>query len=299
MSDFRLDFTGIGIAKSGTTWIANALGEHPSVCMAWGKETNFFLTRHPSEDLPVRRRFYGQSHHEEGMGWYEKLFAHHRAGQLRGEFSNAYISDPESARLLQEHNPEVKLLCCFRNPVEMIYAAYYQLSRVQPLPATFEETLQKYPRFLDYGRYRENLQPFLDRFPRERFHFMLHDDMKADAAGLYRGLCEFLGIDPGFRPEVLNRRVNPRRVLRYRWIRDLRCRISGVMGSSAAMRSVRKGLFQLGVGGLVVRAFRLNERPGTVPPLNPETRARLVAVYREGNERLGELLGRDLSHWNA
>jgi len=298
MSGFKLDFSGIGAAKAGTTWIAHCLGEHPSVCMAHGKETNFFLRKHISSCLPVRRYQYGSAHYDEGFEWYEQKFRHHRAGQLYGEFSNAYLADPESAGLLHAHNPAMKLLCCFRNPVDAAYAGYYQLSRVQPLPDTVEEALARYPQLIEYYCYHRNLQPFLRLFPRERMHFMVFEDIRADTTGFFRGICDFLGIDSSFVPQALNQRVNPRTVLRSRTLRDLRCAIADFMVSTPARRNLRKGLVSLGAGRLALRLFRLNEKPGTVPPMTPGTRRRLVEFYRKDNEALGEMMHRDLSHWN-
>jgi hypothetical protein len=298
MGEFKLDFSGIGVAKAGTTWIARCLGEHPSVCMARGKETNFFLRTHPSSVLPVRRYRYGSSHYEEGLEWYQDKFSHRRDGQLYGEFSNAYLADPESPGLLHAHNPELKLLCCFRNPVDTMYAAYHQLSRVQPLPDTFEEMLERYPQILEYGRYHHNLQPFLKLFSRERFHLMLFEDIKADPVAFYRGICRFLGIDSAFVPRIVNERVNPRTVLRSRSLRNLRCAIADFMSRTPVTRKVRAALVRLGAARLSLRLFNLNERPGTVPPMAPETRRRLVEYYREDTEAMGELLQRDLSHWS-
>jgi hypothetical protein len=57
-------------------------------------------------------------------------------------------------------------------------------------------------------------------------------------------------------------------------------------------------LWRSGIGKVVLNAFRLNERPGTVPPMEPETRSRLVEMFRGENEALGRLLQRDLSAWN-
>jgi hypothetical protein len=299
VADFKLDFTGIGVFKAGTTWIAHCLGEHPSVCMAQGKETNFFLRKHISSALPVRRYHYGMAHYDDGFDWYSQKFSHHQAGQLRGEFSNAYLADPESARLLHEHNPAMKILCCFRNPVDVTYAGYFQLGRVQPLPGTVEETLDRYPQLLEYCRYHQNLQPFLKLFPRERIHFMLYDDIKTDPAGLYGRLCEFLAIDSSFVPEALNQRVNPRMVLRSRTVRNVRAAIGHLMASTPTSLKVRAGLVRLGVFRLAVKLFQLNEKPGSVPPLALETRRRLVEFFREDNEALGRLIGRDLSHWSA
>jgi hypothetical protein len=297
--DFKLDFSGIGVAKAGTTWIAHCLGQHPAVCMAMGKEANFFLRKHIASILPVRRYHYGRSHYDEGLEWYKQKFTHHRAGQLNGEFSNGYLADPESAGLLHAHNPDMKLLCCFRNPVDAGYAGYFELSRVQPLPETAEETLARYPQLLEYYRYHHNLQPFLKLFPRERILFMVFDDIRTDPAGFYRRICDFLGIDASFVPPSLNERVNPRTVLRSRRLRNLRGAVGGFLASGPTGRKVRAGLVRLGVVPVAVKLLKLNEKPGTVPPLAPETRRRLVDFFRKDNESLGQLIGRDLSHWNA
>jgi hypothetical protein len=265
--------------------------------MAQNKETNFFMKTHVASVLPLRTRYH-VAHHEDGMAWFQGRFAHHRPGQLRGEYSNGYISDPESARLLHEHNPGIKLVCCFRSPVEVIYAGYFQLARIQPLPGSFEETLKQYPSFIEYGRYLRNLQPFLDRFPRGNILLLVYDDLKPDPAAFYRRICEFLRIDPEFSPPSLSKRINPRAVVRSRRLRDLRFAINGFMQSTEATRLLRKGLSRAGVGEMVVRLFQKNEKPAAAPPMSPETKAWLVQTYREDNERLGAFLGRDLSHWN-
>lgn len=298
MDEFKLDFSGIGVAKAGTTWIARCLAEHPSVCMALRKETNFFLRKHIFSCLPIFRD-HGMAHYDEGLEWYKRMFSNHKPGQLYGEFSNAYLADPECSALLHTHNPRLKLLCCFRNPVDAAYAGYFQLSRVQPLPDRFEDFLASYPQLSEYGRYHHNLQPFLKLFPREQIYLMLFDDIKADPAAFYRGICEFLEIDSSFVPPALNQRLNPRTVLRSRMVHNLRCAIAGVMARNAATRQVRRGLGRLGAGRLAFRLFRLNEKPGTVPPMSPETRRLLVDFFRKDNEALGELLHRDLSHWNV
>jgi hypothetical protein len=296
MGEFKLDFSGIGAVKAGTTWIAQCLGEHPSLCMSIPKEPNFFLRKHISSCLPVPRYHEGMAHYDEGLEWYERKFSHHKPGQLYGEFSNAYLADPESAGLLHAHNPEMKLLCCFRNPVDAAYASYYQLSRFQPLPDVFEDFLASYPQLSEYGRYHHNLQPFLKLFPREQIHLMLFEDIRTDPAAFYRGICEFLEID-FFAPQKLGQLVNPRTVLRSRTARNLRCAIASLMARSATTRRVRTGLARLGADRLAFRLFRLNEKPGTAPPMAPETRRRLVAFFRDDIEALGKLLRRDLSHW--
>jgi hypothetical protein len=298
MNEFRIDFCGVGVAKAGTSWIARCLGEHPAVCMARFKETNFFLRKHVSARLPGSRPK-DASRYDEGLEWYRRMFQHHEPGQLRGEYSPAYFGDPESAGLLHDHNPQMKLLCSFRDPADAAYAGYHQVSLVRLVPETFEVFLDQHPEMLAYGRYHTNLQPFLERFPREHVHLMLYDDIRADPGAAYRGLCDFLGIDASFVPPSLTSRVNPRTVLRSRTLLRLRCALRAAVGSTAVTRKARRAIVRLGADRLVLKLLSLNERPGTVPPLAAETRRRLVDHFREETEALGDLLGRDLSHWNA
>ena len=125
------------------------------------------------------------------------------------------------------------------------------------------------------------------------------DDIKADPGLFYRRICEFLGIDASFVPPSLNQRLNPRVVLRSRRLRNLRGVVGDFLARTPTTRKLRAGLVRLGVVRLAVKLFTLNEKPGTVPPLDPETRRRLVEHFRQDNEDLGRLIGRDLSHWNA
>lgn len=292
-----IDFSGAGVAKSGTSWMAKCLSEHPQVCMAEGKETNYFTLRHPASVLPLNERYRGKSNYHLGPDWYASRYAHHEPGQLRGEFSVTYISDPDSPGLLREHNPDIKLIFSFRNPVDTLYSGYNQLSRVQPIHHKFEETLDLYPSFLSYVRHYSNLQPFLKTFSLEQMHFVVFEDIASQGATVYRDLCRFLGIDETFEPEALNRKVNPRTVLRSTFLRDLRCAISSGLTRTPGLARLKKSLWHMGLGKVALAAFKLNERPGTVEPLRPEIRQRLVEEYASEVEGLGRFLGRDLSAW--
>ena len=219
---------------------------------------------------------------------------------MNGEFSNAYLADPESAGLLHAHNPEMKLLCCFRNPVDAAYAGFFQLSRVQPLPETGEETIARStPGSSTITATITTCSRSCELFPRERILFLLFDDIKADPAGFYRRICEFLGIDASFVPPSLNQRVNPRMVLRSRRLRNLRGAVGGFLASSPTRRKLRAGLVRLGVVPMAVKLFSLNEKPGPFRPWRRRPAGASSIISATDNEALGELIGRDLSPWNA
>jgi len=57
--NFKIDFIGIGAMKAASTWIFEALKEHPEICVSSEKETNFF-----NNDYNYRK----------GLKWYKKFF---------------------------------------------------------------------------------------------------------------------------------------------------------------------------------------------------------------------------------
>jgi len=295
---FQVDFCGVGVAKAGTTWLAQCLSEHPQICMAADKEPDFFSTEHPTRTLPVQGRARGTSHHAKGIDWYESQFSHRQPGQILGEFSVAYFGDPTSPSLLHEHNPDMKLLVCYRDPVEATYALYHQLSQHQPLHESFEEMIKR-PEMLDYFYYHANTLRFADCFPLEQMLFLLHDDMKADPQGTYSKVCRFLDVDDTVCPPSLHRAVNVRRVVHRRWLRDIRCVLSAILGANKLTRAIRTCLWRVGIGKFVARFFRRGAtRVGQYDPMSTEAREALRTAYRKENLRLAELTSLDLRKWH-
>lgn len=145
MSEFKLDFIGIGSGRAGTTWVHAVLSEHPDVCMGQGKEQNYFCKVHPHHGLPTHGSHYTTSHYHLGINWLKSRFNRCRRGQIIGEISPAYMFDPESPELIYKHNPKVKLLVNLRNPVEVVYSGYHQLSLMQPIHEGFEKAIKNTP----------------------------------------------------------------------------------------------------------------------------------------------------------
>ncbi len=299
MGNFQLDFVGVGSGKAGTTWVAHCLREHPQICIGKGKEMNYFCKKHPQDVFPARGTFYTGSHRDKGIEWLKSRFEHREPGQLLGEISPSYMFDPETPDFIYEHNPRMKLIFNFRNPAEVVYSAYHQYMQFQPLYCTFEGMLEKYSSLLVYPRFYSNVQRFLKRFPLEQMHFIVFDDIKIDSLGVYLGLCRFLGIDETFVPQKVQQRVNPRKTVRSRLMRDIFSRTTSLLNRNKSLLPVKSFLNLLGLGKMAYRIHYLwNKQPASYIPMKPETRARLIEMYKEENLKLGEFLGRDLSHWN-
>ncbi|MFN2557359.1 MAG: hypothetical protein ABR592_10940, partial [Nitriliruptorales bacterium] len=92
----------------------------------------------------------------------------------------------------------------------------------------------------------------------------------------FRELCRFLGVDEGFQPSMLGRRVNAHVTFYSVLLRD-------------STRNLPRPLPNL-VG-------RFNARPARYPPLDPGLRAELQRLFEPDNAALAAWLGRDLSVW--
>jgi hypothetical protein len=76
------------------------------------------------------------------------------------------------------------------------------------------------PRFYrSAARYSEQLERYLSVFGRERVEVIAYDDFRRDTLGVYRRICEFLGIDCDFLTNL--EIVNPNKRARSRILRDL------------------------------------------------------------------------------
>ena len=130
--------------------------------------------------------------------------------------------------------PEARIIVMLRNPIEMLPSLHSQFVFVGIEPVedfgtalALDEERERsgVPRgfpprsYRSAVRYAEQVERYLDVFGRERVHVILYDDFRDDTLAAYRGVCEFLGVDPEFEPQV--EVVNPNKEVRSRILRTL------------------------------------------------------------------------------
>jgi hypothetical protein len=290
------DFFIVGAPKCGTTAMYEYLRQHPAVFMPFHKEPLYF-----GSDLTRR---YGAMTRDD----YLRLFAPAAPDQRVGEASAWYLYSTRAAIEIAEASPEARIVAMFRDPVDVMYAQHSQLlfseqeditdfaaaleaeharsegRRLPPGPIRPENLL--YRRMV---RFAEQLERYLDVFGRDRVHVIVHDDLRADLPREYARLLRFLGVDPGFVPDFApaneNKRARRRWLQRLIWDPPLLRPLIPTLRRFPAVHRMRAGLLRLNS----VRAAR--------PPMDPELRARLREELRPEVERLGRLIGRDLSAW--
>jgi hypothetical protein len=268
------DFVVIGAMRSGTTSLHQWLNAHPDVFVPRTKELHYF-----------------SFNFDRGEDWYTAQLAPARDDQKAGESSPDYLFTPAALERLGERVPDARLVCVLRDPVDRAYSHYWQKRERGKEPLSFEDALAAEPQritgsdvdrrlysYLLRGHYIEQLRNVESLFPRSSLLVLLFDDVLADPAAAFARVCAHIGVSTGVAPPEPTRRVN-----RYGSFRSVRLR-----------NATRKLPVRLrdAIG-------RVNRRDLDYPPMDPDTRARLVEEFRADNDALAEWLGRDLSAWGA
>jgi hypothetical protein len=271
MVDRRLpDFIIIGAAKAATTWIVHQLQQHTGVFLP-GPEPHYFSREH-----------------DRGVDWYADWFDDASPTQTVGEKSADYLAHPLAAQRIAALQPGVRLVVQLRNPIERAYSDYCMLYRrgtVTSPPEAYLRHGADRPRFLEDGLYHRHLSRFVDRFPRRQLSLILHEDIKREPEAVITRLCDYLGIESHVAHGEVAARINAGEAPLLPLA--LRRMLAPIKPLAAPLR--RQRWFR------TVHAAMA--RQPNYPPLTLDLRRRLRDFYAADIEKLGPLVGRDVSAW--
>jgi hypothetical protein len=292
------NFVVIGVPKAGTSSLQQHISLHPQAFAAWEPRFLHFAGQAIAPGLEERRAFRIKS-----LAEYEAVFAMHAQCKALGDSSPSYMMYPDpSIEGIRQYVPDAKFIAIFRQPADRGYSEYvHQVMRGQEPCRQYADALraEQAGRVRDEGQWRQYFQrgfysvptrKFLDAFPRERFLFLLFDDLVCDPAGLLRSIFQFLKIDPEFLPDLEKRyRVG-------RWPKHFRLH-TFLNSRRSPARWVERILPHRTYMNIL---SRINGRNlGKPPTLDPQLRRELTNRYREDILKLQDLIGRDLSGWLA
>ena len=291
----KIDFIGVGSAKSASTWIAYCLEEHPDIIFSKEKskkELRFFNTAgnhaYKKDNL---------NNYDKGIDWYLEQFPPHEEGKVRGEFSISYLTDDEAPMNIKKHFPNVKILVILRHPVKMLYSLFWfcKATVEYDVEDTFEE-FSKNKGYMDRGMYYKHLKKFYDIFPAENIKVLFQDDVKTDPISVVRELYGFLGIDDTFVPKDISKKIAAAYRNRSGKLKKL---------AQSCLNFVKSLGFENAVNSKIVTHFiyriymRINLVQRPYPPLSENTKRKLTKYFLEDIENLEKLLDRDLSTWKT
>jgi hypothetical protein len=276
-----VDIFHIGPQKNATSWVYCCLREHPDICCPAIDAIHYF-----------------NMYFHRGRDWYASHFQAPHAHNLLFDPSYSYFRSPSVPERIFRENPNARIVCCLRNPVERAFSHYWHEKKKRRFNYRFEEVLENYDLYANWiepGFYAQQIQNFLRWFPRERLLCQIFDHLDANPKGFLDQLLRFIGADQAFAPSVLNSKINVAR--------------PATSGLSLFIKTfIRRNLQKLNLLDTtyrfmaMLRAHRLApvsgphiEKLSDVPRL---VRDELHSIYSAENRNLEDLLGIQLGRWD-
>jgi hypothetical protein len=296
------DFFIVGAPRCGTTSMHTALRQHPDIYLPERKEPAYFCS-----DLDLGEGF-GAVDVIRDEGTYLALFEGGRADQLIGEACALNLFSSVAAGRIKNANPDARIVIHLRDPIEQIasWHSVLALLDVEPFSDLRKALAAEHSRrptadpspeqrILPITRYRavatfgEQVQRYLDIFPRGQVHFVVFDDFKADPEGEVSGVLTFLGVSADFQPHLTvdlpNRGAASMRLFDAMRSRRLLAVAKRVVPSVLHARANR--------AALAVHRWNIRWQPRR--PLDTELRDQLRSELAADVRLLSELLQRDLA----
>ncbi len=269
-------FLYIGAEKAGSTWIYEALSEHPEVFVTFVKDIDFF-----------------NKHYDRGMEWYASFFAKAGSAKAIGELSHDYFLEASSAHRIHEFLPEAKLVCCLREPVERTVSAYLFCRNMDLSRKSDLEHFMFRPDTLKHNDYYQNLAPFYDLFPRENLRVLFFDQLKRDSKRFIQEIYDFIGVDASLEPSVIDKKVLPATEPRWDAFAHLVYRGAALAREKGLLRTLGRAKRSSVVRHLLYK--KVKQRPVVPEAL----KVRLRSHFKD-YARLSELIGKPVPEsWRA
>ena len=237
MSSTLPNFFIVGAPKAGTTSLYHYLDQHPEIYMSPVKEPNHFASEIRLEgfvdaiqerirrEMEETKKYLAGSMLEKrfgavGLNWadYLKLFRNANHEKAIGEASVCYLWSDSAAANIAEHIPKAKIIMILRDPAERAFSQYRQWASKGIVRDTFFDVckssianaggkFQAMNPFLQMGLYADQVQRYMDLFPRENIRIFLYEEYQRDARGMIADILRLLGVDASFQPDMSRRHL--------------------------------------------------------------------------------------------
>lgn len=281
----RPSFLFIGASKSGSSWFFEILREHPNVFVPANKATFFF-----------------SNYHARGVAWYEAFFAKAPRASVIGEVCHDYLLSPEALRRIRAYRPDMRLVCCLRNPYARALSSWRFFRRNGMDQPTLAAQSERDPSVFEQGYYATQLSTLYSIFPKDQVIIFFFEELSAAPQNVVRRLYQFIGVEPDFRPPSLHKRVNvnakPRLRLAARLVQYIHQQswkhshyLSNLIGRIKQIRPIRRFVR--------VTLYKETESSSDWREHIRDFPDGIVSRYESEISELERMLGKDLAGWRA
>lgn len=251
------DFVIIGAMKCGTSTLHAQLAAQPQFFMSEPKEPNFFS----NDEIYAK-----------GEAWYRSLFAAAPVGVIKGESSTHYTklpTYPKTVDRLAALIPNAKLIYVTRDPVERLISQYIHEWTQGVIACGLDEAIEKHPELVAYSRYGYQLQPFIERFGRERILHVEFEHMTAEPDATLKRIAAFLGAkgDVQWRDDLEAQNVSAERIRAFP--------LKSLIVDNPVAAALRRTLVPRSVRDRVKSRLQMRERP----QMSEKSRRTLQAMF--------------------
>ncbi len=259
-----------GFPKCGCSTLSNYFYQHPQIAVP-----EKYNERYEASILDR-----GQSEDNEENGIKAKYI---EPKEFPGYFGTEYDLFKKKINKYHESNSEVKMVVIMRDPIRRAQSCYWHRMITSGISISFEKALRtpKERDILEDGEYKKFVK-WLDKF--DPF-YMISEELWENKKKILGELYNFLGVDY-YEPE--EKRKNKSGEPRIKFISQL---TTGEKRIPIITEYFPEVLPILNKG---INIFNVKD---TYPPLDEKTKSFLVKHYKEKNEGLGEIIGKDLSEW--
>ena len=292
----KIDFLLVGAPKCATTWINKCLEEHPEICVAKDKTIHFFNKEDNLENSNIEWKY------PEGIDAYLDYFKHCGPGQKIGECAPKYLYDKDSPALIHKHFPDVKIIISLRNPVDRTFSNYNHIMTKHPgYFDNFEQALEKRKELIDVSMYHNQLQRYFDIFPRENIAVLIYEDIKKDELKFIQSIFKFLEINDEFIPNAISAKINVSKARYSQSNQKIKRIIFKLYNFATKIPILKRIIIPIKNRGANVKILNSVDR-ATIkdkkrPTMKPETRKKLLQLFREDVEQTEQLIGRRIDEW--
>jgi len=231
------------------------------------------LREHPQVFLPASDAIhFFDIHYHRGVDWYRSFFEEVTNQSQIGDATPSYMRSHVSRERMTNLNPGAKYIVTLRNPIERAFSHYWHEKKKRTIRYDFETCLGNNVDIFDdwvaTGFYHQHLTHLFSLVDRDQVLVLFYEDLKESPEQFFDQVLQFLAIDTKFVPSALNQQMNSA------WFRPT---------CQERLHNIWKG-------------HPMNESEYD-RGIQPKFRKSLGDVFREENDRLGHLVGRDLSHW--